>query len=419
MKQSLLATKTRKEAPVDETARNANLLIRAGYVHKTMAGIYSLLPLGLRSYNRIVDIIREEMNGIGGQEVVMNGLQNPEVWKKSGRWEGETDEVWFRSRLNTGGEIGLGWTHEEPVTEMMRHHINSYRDLPLYIYQIQTKFRNEGRAKSGIMRTREFVMKDMYSFCRNEEQHKTFYEQCGEAYRRIFTRVGLGDETYRTFASGGAFSEFSDEFQTVTPVGEDTIYVHKERGMALNKEVYTNEVLARLNMRREDLEEQPASEVGNIFTLGTRFSEALDLRFTDEDGTEKPVFMGSYGVGPARLLGVITEKYGGENSMILPPSVAPFTAHLLVLGKQEEVRGGADSLYNELRRRGADILYDDRDVSAGEKFADSDLIGMPCRLIISENTHAAGQVEYVNRTEDTKKMLSVDPETIFTNIHHA
>ena len=229
MRQSFLATRVRKEVPVDEVALNAQMLIRAGYIHKTMAGVYSFLPLGLRSLNKIIAIIREEMDGIGGQEVLLNGLQNPEVWEQSGRWKGDADEVWFRTQLRVGGEVGLGWTHEEPITDLARRHIHSYRDVPFYLYQFQTKFRNEERAKSGILRTREFIMKDLYSFCADEEEHKVFYEQCAEAYMRVFERVGIGEKTYRTFASGGAFSEFSDEFQTVVPAGEDIIYLHRKR----------------------------------------------------------------------------------------------------------------------------------------------------------------------------------------------
>ena len=414
MKQSFLATKTRKEAPADEIALNAQLLIRAGYIHKTMAGVYSFLPLGLRSYNKIVSIIREEMESIGGQELIMNGLQNPDVWEKSSRWSGEADEVWFRSQLASGGVIGLGWTHEEPITEMLQQHIHSYRDLPLYLYQIQTKFRNEKRAKSGIMRTREFVMKDLYSFCVDEEQHKEFYERCAEAYMRIFNRVGIGDDTYRTFASGGAFSEFSDEFQTVIPTGEDTIYIHQQRRIALNDEIYTDAILEKLKLKKEELKKISASEVGNIFTLGTRFSEALGLSYTTEDGDTKPVFMGSYGIGPTRLLGIIAEKYSAKDSLILPASVAPFLVHLLALGDSDDVLEEAEMVYTMLQERGISVLFDDRRISPGEKFADSDLLGMPYRFIISEKTRASGKVECLNRMTDEKTFLEPSAESLIT-----
>ena len=418
MRQSFLATRVRKEVPVDEVALNAQLLIRAGYIHKTMAGVYSFLPFGLRSLNKIIGIIREEMDDIGGQEVLLNGLQNPEVWERSGRWRGDADEVWFRTQLRVGGELGLGWTHEEPITDLARQMVHSYRDVPFYLYQFQTKFRNEERAKSGILRTREFIMKDLYSFCADEEQHKVFYEQCAEAYMRVFERVGIGAQTYRTFASGGAFSEFSDEFQTVLPAGEDIIYVHKEKGIALNKEVYTDEVLARLELRREELEEHPACEVGNIFTLGMRFSDALGLLYTDGTGTQVPVYMGSYGIGPARLLGVVVEMVGSEAGMVLPPAIAPFDTHLVALGTSETVRDTADNLYTQLTDRGIEVLYDDRDVSAGEKFAESDIVGIPRRLVVSEKTCAAGKVEYSDRTTNEEKMLDTAVEELVSVLSH-
>ena len=418
MRQSFLATRVRKEVPVDEVALNARLLIRAGYIHKTMAGVYSFLPLGLRSLNKIIGIIREEMDGIGGQELLLNGLQNPEVWERSGRWRGDADEVWFRTQLRVGGELGLGWTHEEPITDLARQIVHSYRDVPFYLYQFQTKFRNEERAKSGILRTREFIMKDLYSFCADEEQHKVFYEQCAEAYMRVFERVGVGEQTYRTFASGGAFSEFSDEFQTVVPAGEDIIYVHKEKGVALNKEVYTDEVLARLELRREELEEHPACEVGNIFTLGMRFSDALGLVYTDAGGTQVPVYMGSYGIGPARLLGVVVEMIGSDAGMVLPPAIAPFAVHLVALGGSETVRAAADDLYAALTDRGVEVLYDDRDVSAGEKFSESDVIGIPRRLVVSEKTCAAGKVEYVDRVAGEEKMLDIGVEELVSVLSH-
>ncbi len=414
MKQSVLVTKTRKEVPVDEVARNAKLLIRAGYIHKTMAGVYSFLPLGLRSLEKIIRIIREEMISIGGQELSMSGLQSPDVWEKSGRWGDDADEIWFRSHLSAGGDVGFGWTHEEPVTEMMRNHIHSYRDVPLYVYQFQTKFRNEKRAKSGIMRTREFMMKDLYSFCADEEQHAVFYEQCAEAYMRVFTRVGLGDDTYRTFASGGAFSDFSDEFQTVIPAGEDTIYLDPKKKIAVNEEVCTDETLEKIGLQKNDLERVAASEVGNIFTLGTKYSEPLDLTYTDAHGKPQPVFMGSYGIGPARLLGVIVEKYGEDSGMSLPMSVAPFSAHLIALGDSKETFTAADMLYRMLQEHGLDVLFDDRDVSAGEKFADCDLIGIPVRLVVSDKTHAQKKVEFTDKVNGGERLLDTTPDGILS-----
>ena len=406
MKQSQLFTKTRKTAPKDEVAKNAELLIRAGYIHKEMAGVYAYLPLGLRVFNNIVRIIREEMNAIGGQELALTALQSPQIWKKSGRWDDEALDVWFKTALKDGSEVGLGVTHEEPLTALMTEYIHSYKDLPRYAYQFQTKFRNELRAKSGIMRTREFVMKDLYSFSKDEAEFRVFYEACAAAYKKIFTRVGIAEKTYRTFASGGSFSKFSDEFQTVCDAGEDIIYVHEKKGIAVNKEVYTDEVLSELGMKKEELTEMKAVEVGNIFPLGTRFSDAFGLTYKDEGGTDVPVVMGSYGIGPARLMGTIVEVLSDSKGIVWPKEVSPFAVHLIAItGGNKDVEKEAEHLYQNLNDNGIEVLFDDRDVRAGEKFADSDLIGISTRLVISEKTVAQGAVEVVNRADGTTALV--------------
>ena len=398
MRQSELFTKTRKDAPKDEVAKNAQLLIRGGFIHKEMAGAYSYLPLGLRVLNNVIAIIREEMNGIGGQEVNLTSLQSPELWKKSDRWDDQKMDVWFKTKLKGGGEIGLGATHEEPITALMAEYVSSYKDLPKYVYQFQTKFRNELRAKSGIMRTREFVMKDLYSFSRSEEEFRSFYEQCAVAYKKIFDRVGIGASTYRTFASGGSFSKYSDEFQTICEAGEDVIYVDEGKHIAVNKEVYTDDVLAELGLDKNSLVEKKSIEVGNIFPLGTRFSEVLDLRFKNETGNMIPVVMGSYGIGPGRLMGAIVETLSDEKGIVWPREVSPFAVHLVsISGGNADVIAEADRLYELLNENEIETLYDDRDVRAGEKFADSDLIGIPRRIIISEKTISGGGVEVVSR----------------------
>jgi len=251
MRQSQLFTKTRKEAPSDEVAKNAELLIRAGYIHKEMAGVYDFLPLGLRVLNNIVRIIREEMDALGAAELFMAALQDPEVWKASGRWSDEVVDNWFKTKVKNGGDAGLGFTHEEPLVRIMTGHIHSYKDLPRLAYQFQTKFRNEARAKSGILRGREFLMKDLYSFARTAEEHHELYERVKAAYVRIFERLGIGEQTYITFASGGTFSKYSHEFQTVCEAGEDLIYVDDEKRLAVNREVLTDEVLRDLGLRRE------------------------------------------------------------------------------------------------------------------------------------------------------------------------
>jgi prolyl-tRNA synthetase len=398
MRQSQLFTKTRREAPKDEVAKNAELLIRAGYVHKELAGVYSYLPLGLRTLNRIIQIIREEMNAIGGQELILSTLQDKELWSRTDRWDDEKVDNWFKTAFKSGGETGLGITHEEPLTRIMSEYVSSYRDLPVYAYQFQTKFRNELRAKSGIMRGKEFLMKDLYSFSRNEVEHADFYVKAREAYRKVFARLGIGESTYVTFASGGIFSEFSEEFQTISPAGEDTVYVDESKGVAVNREVYTDEALAKLGLDKAALVERTAIEVGNIFNLGTRFSEALGLTYTDEEGKRHPVVMGCYGIGPTRVMGVLAETLSDEKGLVWPLSVAPFPYHLVSLSHgDDEIQKVADELYTDLMRSGIEVLYDDRDLRAGEKFADSDLIGIPYRVIVGTETVSSGLFEVVER----------------------
>lgn len=399
MRQSHLFTKARREAPSDEVSKNAQLLIRAGYINKEMAGAYDYLPLGLRTLTNIMSIIREEMNALGGQEVLLTTLQDPEPWKKSGRWSDDVIDVWFKVNLKNGTEVGLGSTHEEPLTRLMTEHISSYKDLPRYVYQFQNKFRNETRAKSGIMRTREFIMKDMYSFCADASEHEKFYEKAAEAYMRIYERVGIGARTYRTFASGGSFSKYSHEFQTVCDAGEDVIYIDEAKRLALNKEVYDDsEVYALTGVDKATLREEKAIEVGNIFTLGTKYSEALGLLYKDSEGNSVPVTMGSYGIGPGRLMGTIAELLSDERGLVWPKSVAPYAVHLVSLGREgDAVSKAADELYADLQKAGKTVLYDDRDVSAGQKFTESDLLGMPTRVVVGKEAAASGIFEVVDR----------------------
>jgi prolyl-tRNA synthetase len=417
MRQSRLFTKTRREAPKDEVAKNAQLLIRAGYINKEMAGVYSYLPLGLRTLNKIVGIIREEMNAIGGQEVSLTALQDKKNWEATNRWSDEVVDNWFKTALKNGTELGLGFTHEEALTALMRDHIRSFRDLPVSAYQFQTKFRNEARAKSGIMRGREFLMKDLYSFCRDQKEQDAFYEKAKQAYARIFDRVGLGAETYVTFASGGSFSKYSHEFQTITDAGEDLIYIHEGKKIAVNKEVLNDEVLADLGIKRSELIEKKAVEVGNIFSLGTKFSEPLGLVYTNEAGKPTPVVMGSYGIGPGRLMGTIVERYGDDKGLVWPAAVAPFAVHLVALfdkkaGDADPVRKAADDLYKKLSDKGIEVLYDNRDATAGEKFGDSDLIGIPVRYTISAKTLAedaasGGSIEKKDRLTGKVEMVKI------------
>src|SRR3989344_2573583 len=418
MRQSKLFTRARREAPADEMARNAQLLIRAGYVHKEMAGVYSYLPLGLRVIEKIKAIVREEMDALGGQEIIMSTLQRKEVWEQTDRWSDEKVDVWFKAKLAAGGEVGFGWSHEEPITDMMTQFISSYRDLPAYVYQFQTKLRNELRAKSGIMRGREFVMKDMYSYTLDEAAHKAFYDSAIAAYLRVFERTGVGDQTFLTFASGGAFTEFSHEFQTLSDAGEDTVYFHREKKLAVNDEVLRDDVLAKLGMKRDELEEVKAVEVGNIFDFGGVKSQQLGLMYKNAAGESVPVHLGSYGIGITRLMGVIVETTADDKGLIWPAAVAPFFVHLVSLGKgSDEITKTAEGVYAELVEVGVEVLYDDRDMSAGQKFAESDLIGIPSRIIVGKDAATTGTFEVVERASGKVEKLS--REALLARFSHA
>jgi prolyl-tRNA synthetase len=403
MKQSQLFTKTRKEAPKDEVSKNAQLLIRGGFINKEMAGVYSFLPLGLRVLNNINNIIRAEMNKIGGQELLLTTLQDKEVWDKTDRWSDDVVDNWFKTKLKNDTEVGLGFTHEEAITRLMKDHIQSFRDLPVYAYQIQTKFRNEARAKSGIMRGKEFLMKDLYSFSRDVESHDEFYEKAKQAYKNIFDIVGIGDITYLTYASGGTFSKYSHEFQTVSDAGEDIIYICDKCKVAINDEII-NEQNSCPECGNKDLRKEKAIEVGNIFSLGTKFSDAFELNYNDEKGQNTPVIMGSYGIGPGRLMGTIVETLSDEKGIVWTEITTPFKVHLLSLGADEE----AEKIYNQLQQNGVDVLFDDRDKKAGEKFADSDLIGIPYRVVVSKKSVEAGGVEFKKRDFDDSEIISVE-----------
>lgn len=405
MYQSQLFTKTRKETPKDEVSQNAQLLIKAGFINKEMAGVYDYLPLGLKVLNKINNIIREEMNALNSQEVFLTSLQEKENWEKTNRWNDEVVDNWFKTKLKNETELGLAFTHEEALTSLMKNHVNSYKDLPFSAYQIQTKFRNEARAKSGIMRCREFLMKDMYSFSRDEKEHLVFYERSKQAYTNVFNRIGLGKKTHLTFASGGSFSKYSHEFQTEAEAGEDVIYFSERKNIAINKEVLTDEVLKDLNIEQKDLIELRAVEVGNIFTLGTKFSESLGLNYLDESGEKKPVYMGSYGIGPGRLMGTVVETLADDKGLVWPVAIAPFKVHLIEIGEKEEVKKASHDLYEELQQAGIEVLYDDRDLRPGEKFADSDLLGIPLRIIVSEKTLISGEFEVKERINGKVSMI--------------
>jgi prolyl-tRNA synthetase len=402
MRQSQLFTKTSKTAPKDEVSKNAILLTRAGFIHKEMAGVYAYTPLGLRVVENIKRIVREEMNAIGGQELIMTNLQPKEVWETTTRWSDEVVDVWFKTKLKDGVEVGLAWSHEEPIMNMMRHFVSSYKDLPISVYQFQTKLRNELRAKSGIMRGREFVMKDMYSLHASAEDLDQYYQKVTEAYKRVYERLGLGHDTYVTFASGGAFTKFSHEFQTVCEAGEDILYLHREKNIAVNEEVL-EEALKELGIDKADMEKVKSAEVGNIFNFGTEKAEQMGIAFKGSDGKEYPVYLASYGIGITRAMGVIVEKMSDDKGLVWPKSVAPFQVHLLSLGVNE----AADKLYQELTAAGIEVLYDDRDASAGEKFTESDLLGVPLRIVMGKRSLESGQVEVKERTSEEMKEVAI------------
>jgi len=419
MKQTQLFTKTRREDPKDETSINAKLLIKGGFIHKEMAGVYSFLPLGLIVLNKIINIIREEMQNIGAEEVWLSSLQDPEIWKKTNRWDETVVDSWLKTKISGGAEVGLALTHEEPLTRLLKSHINSYKDLPKYIFQFQTKFRNEVRAQGGLLRTREFLMKDMYSFNINTAEQDDFYENKAiSAYKNIFARVGLGDKTYLTFASGGIFAKYSHEFQTVCEAGEDTIFISAEKKIAINKEVLNleslKEVFSEPDMSNESYEthkanliQEKAVEVGNIFRFGSKYSKPLGLTFKDSTGKEMEVLGGSYGIGVPRLMGVVCEIYNDKNGIIWPESIAPFKYHILCDTNHKEAVYQSNLLYDNLKSNGVSVLLDDREETIPTKIYDADLIGCPYRVIVSPRSLSTGGVELKNRKETKGRIVSL------------
>lgn len=401
MRYSKLFTKTLKNAPADEVAKNAQLLIRAGFVYKAMAGVYAYTPLGLRVLEKIKQIVREEMNFEGGQELIMTNLQTKDTWQTTGRWDDEVVDVWFKTKLKDETEVGLAWSHEEAIMEMMQQYVKSYKDLPTSVYQFQTKLRNELRAKSGIMRGREFVMKDMYSLHATAEDLDRYYKKITDAYTRIFERLGIGADTYVTFASGGAFTKFSHEFQTICDAGEDILYVNREKNIAVNEEVL-EDALKEFSIERSDLEVVKSAEVGNIFNFGTEKSEQMGISYADSDGSQKPIYLASYGIGITRVMGVIVEKFSDEKGLVWPENIAPAQVYLVSIGADSE----GDALYNELTEQGIEVLYDDRDSRPGEKFADADLLGIPHRVVVSKKTLESGGFEYKARTSESAEILN-------------
>jgi prolyl-tRNA synthetase len=406
MKQSKLFTKTIKELPKDEASYNALTLIRAGFIDKAAAGVYSFLPLGWRVLNKIRHIIIEEMEAISGQEISMPALAPRENWQTTGRWDDL--DILFKISGSDNKEYALNPTHEEMITPLAKKFIFSYRELPFAVFQIQTKFRNEKRAKAGLLRGREFLMKDLYSFHSSQEDLDSYYELATRAYYNIFERLGLGDKTYLTYASGGSFSKYSHEFQTLTESGEDLIYICDKCRVAVNKEIISEQSVCP-QCGNKELRETKAVEVGNIFKLGTRFSAPFSLNFQAADGSKQNVIMGCYGIGLSRILGTVVEVCHDEKGIIWPESIAPFRVHLISLNKNDE----AEKIYQSLLDSGVEVLFDDRDLSAGEKFADADLIGCPYRLVVSEKSLAQGGVELKRRSNKESEIIDLDKITLY------
>ncbi len=417
MRLSHLVTRTSKETNKAEVSRNAQMLTRAGYVSRLMAGVYQYLPLGLRVLNNIENIVRDEMNALGAQEVLMPSLHPREIWEKTQRWN-KVDVLYKLNSGHSGNEecdLCLGPTHEETVTPLVGAFIQSYRDLPTAVYQVQTKFRNEARPKSGLLRGREFRMKDMYSFHMEQADLDAFYDKTIVAYNNVYARCGIGDKTLITFASGGIFSKYSHEFQTVTPYGEDTVYRIPGTTTAINKEIIDDkealkEIIPNYKPGDENkLEELKAIEVGNIFKLGSRFTEAFNVQYTDKDGTLKKIVMGCYGIGPSRILGTIAEVLSDDHGLVWPENVAPYKVGIVNL-KQGHVETDkiCEDAYAKLNKAGVTALYDDRDASVGVKFADMDLLGMPWQLVVGPRGLEKGVVEVKNRQTGERQELSLD-----------
>ncbi|MCL5017552.1 MAG: His/Gly/Thr/Pro-type tRNA ligase C-terminal domain-containing protein [Patescibacteria group bacterium] len=406
MKQSQLFSKSSKKLSEAEASKNAQFLIRGGFIDKSSAGVYTLLPMGLRVLEKINAIIREEINAIGGQELLMPTLIQKKYWEKAGRWD--VDVIFKTSSSITKEdkqdfEYGLGWTHEEVITAIATRFINSYKDLPKSVYQIQTKFRAEARPQGGLLRGREFSMKDLYSFHESKKDLNEYYEKVIDAYHKIFKRLSL--KALLTETGGGAFTtERTHEFQVLNPAGEDTVFYCSKCNFCQNQEIYDPKEHKNCNGQ---IESARAIEVGNVFRLGTKFSEAYSLNFLNKQGERKPVIMGSYGIGPTRVLGTIAEVFNDEYGLIWPDAVAPFNVHLIGLtGKNsEKIEKAAESLYEKLISLGIEVLYDNRDLSAGEKLNDADLIGIPNRVVISEKTLSKNKLEIKKRNEKGSKLV--------------
>lgn len=411
-KLSELFTKTLKENPAGEEAVNARLLIRAGYIDKLMAGVYTILPLGLKVIKKIEQIIREEINAIGGQEIYMPTLHPKENWEVTGRWDQLDNDV-YKTKDDSNREFMLASTHEEVIVPLAKKYLNSYKDLPFAAYQFQNKFRREKRAKSGLLRGREFIMKDLYSFHLDESDLDSYYEKAKKAYFNIFDRVGIGSQTYLTFASGGTFSKYSHEFQTVTPAGEDTIYICAKCSLAINEEIKPG-LDACPDCGGKDFQEKKAIEVGNIFKNKEKYTGAFDLKVKNAQGKETLVLTGCYGIGLQRLMGTIVEVSHDDKGIIWTKGVTPYDVHCVQIQnskvkiQNDNAKVKIEEITDQLNKAGLDVLIDDReDVSVGEKLSDADLVGIPWRIVISDKTLIQNGVEVKKRSAEKAEVVDI------------
>lgn len=401
MRYSKQFSKTLREAPKDEVSKNAKLLLKAGFIDKLMAGSYTLLPLGFRVKEKIEQIIREEMDKTGASEMLMPLLHPKAIWNETGRWE-TAKEIMYQLKKDDK-EFVLSFTHEEIVMDLIRKHVSSPKDFPIKAYHFSTKFRHEPRAKSGILRGREFLMKDLYSAHLTEEDMYRYYWEVADAYLKIFKRIGL--EAKIVEAAGGVFTKArTHEFQVLCEQGEDTIYYCNACDFAQNKEIFKEKAGDECpKCHKGKIVEVKSIEVGNIFPLGTMYAEKMGVVI---DG--KPIWMASYGIGPTRLIGTLVEIYGDEKGLNWPKSVAPYQVHLLALNNQDEnIAKAADKVYERLLSENIEVLYDDRkEASTGAKFNDADLIGIPVRLVVSPKT--GNQIEWKERAKEAVEILDLE-----------
>ena len=402
MKQSELFFKTKKEIPKEAQTISHKLLIRGDFIEQTISGVFRFLPLGFLVLKKIEKIIREEILKLGAQEIYLPVLQNKKLWLESERWN-KIDPPLFKFEDRHQKEIALGPTHEEEITDIVRHRVSSYKNLPFSLFQIQVKFRNEMRASGGLLRNREFIMKDLYSFHASEEDLMEFYERVKQAYFKIFERCGLNSICVEA-DPGTIGGKVSHEFMVLSKSGEDKILFCQRCNYGYRFGAGEKKCL----QCKSTLKEKDTIEIGHIFNLGTKYSQSMKAYFLDKDGKKKPIVMGCYGIGLPRLMATIVETNCDEKGICWPKEVAPFSVHLVQVENNSRVKKTSEKLYRDLKNQKIEVLYDDRSgVSPGEKFTESDLIGIPSRVVVSEKTLAKKSVEIKKRSEKKVKLVKI------------